>query len=244
MRLGLVKFINARPLDLAFRKSDSYQIIEDTPSRLFESLMEGRLDAALISSVECLRNTDRLNYCRTVGVCAKSEVTSILYLKKNKNSIPKRILSDTGSRTSIALLQILLYRKTGELLHFETAQPESIPSSVDENTAGLLIGDSALRYRNNPGDLYTVDLGNWWNEQEGLPFVFAMWAYPEEHPITDDFFENALNFGLKHMNEIIENSEFPDTKQYLTEKLHYRLGDADLKALDRFKALLLEAGLL
>lgn len=242
MKIGLVKFLNARPLDHAFRKNSKVTVHEDTPSRLFDLLMKGDLDAALISSVECLRQKE-LHSCRTVGVCADSEVTSILYLPNAGSSPPDKVYTDSGSRTSAALLQILLYRKYKTKIPASPCSPELVPEKISETDAGLLIGDSALRYRQTGAENFS-DLGQWWFDQEGLPFVYAMWAYPKNRPVPDSFFEEALEQGLSGMEEILAESDYPDLRTYLTETLHYKLNDNDRKSLDRFKERLLEAGLL
>ena len=84
MRLGLVKHLNAHPLDYGFREDGVHDLIEDTPARLYAMLAEGELDAALISSVECLRNEHRFGYCDTVGVCCHGALKSILYFEANE----------------------------------------------------------------------------------------------------------------------------------------------------------------
>lgn len=249
MRLGLVKHLNAHPLDHGFRTSGNYELVEDTPSRLYEMLGRGELSAALISSVECLRNRHRFGYCTTVGVCCNGALKSILYFEsKSKPRLinssegpkpPNRIYVDSGSRSSVALLQVLYEKEMGGLPDIQSVAPEEIPALVQSHpgTGGLLIGDAALRFAVSQGsDQFLVrDLGAWWKEMEGLPFVFALWAYPASAPLDDSLFEESLDTGLKSIEEIAGASNFSFAREYLTELLHYRLDKPEWLALQRFE---------
>lgn len=256
MRLGLVKHLNAHPLDYGFRKMEAHTLVEDTPARLYAMLSSAELDAALISSVECLRNEHRFGYCKSVGVCCDGALRSILYFEARKdrahidlaNHAPSRIYADSGSRSSVALLQVLYHSATGQLPHLESAEPEKIPEAVlrGEHAGGLLIGDAALRFSQSPqADRFLIrDLGQWWKEQESLPFVFALWAYPGEKPVESALFEESLQEGLQHLPQIASESEFSFAEEYITDLLHYRLGKQELLALQRFRERLLALDLL
>ena len=220
---------------------------EDTPARLYSMLGEGQLDAALISSVECLRNEHRFAYCRSVGVCCSGALRSILYFESRegrkeldlKARPPARIHADSGSRSSVALLQVLYHSSTGGLPFLNSMEPERIPESVlaESDSGGLLIGDAALDFTERPDiDRFLVaDLGQWWKDREGLPFVFALWAYPKEHPVADSMFEESLSAGLGHLDEIAASSRFSFARHYITDLLHYRLGTPEWQALQRFR---------
>lgn len=247
MRLGLVRFLNARPLDHGFRRDlPAESLMEDTPARLVEALLDGRLDAALISSVECLRNQDRLDYYPGVGVCTREEVRSILFFTRTGQTNLaelERVYVDRGSRSSVALLEILLEQATGRLPAFEESPPGDIPERVRANpgSAGLLIGDSALDFRSAPdfGDFNCRDLARWWYESESLPFVFALWAYPRQKPIDGELFERSLDHGLDSLPRIAAEFDYPDGLEYLRDVLHYRLDERDRISLKRFETYLL-----
>ena len=74
-----------------------------------EELLKGNLDLALISSVECIRNSDVLDFSLSTGVCSSNRVRSILYFE-NKFHKETKIHVDEGSRSSVALLKILFYQ--------------------------------------------------------------------------------------------------------------------------------------
>ena len=244
MRLGLVPYLNARPLDYGFRQraqaDRQLQLLEASPSRLCQDLLSGHLDAALISSVECLRNADRLRYCRAVGVCARDRVDSILYFRRRpgrvNDPVEGSVFVDDASRTSIALLELLLKRAFGRVPTFEKRPAAAIARGLGSHDAGLLIGDPALRFAASaqPDEYEIRDLANWWYENEGLPFVFALWAFAPGLDLPDDFFLESLQSGETHIDEIAAASGLGDAKRYLTETLHYRLDEDDHAALRRF----------
>jgi chorismate dehydratase len=246
MRFGLIRDLNARPLDYGFRKSGSYDLIDDTPSGLLNRMMRGELDAALLSSVECLRNSSRLGFSLSVGVCAETHVGSILFISDRRDKTPGTVLADRGSRTSVALLDLLYLRTFGKRPMLIPEDPLLIPDRIKPGTGGLLIGDAALRYRygHDPERVEVLDLVEWWRNLEGLPFVFALWAYPIEKPLPDSLFIESLDYGLAHLEEILESSAIPYAREYLSETLHYRLTEMDRRAIERFRALLAESGLL
>lgn len=252
MRLGLVRFLNARPLDYAFQtdreRFAEVECLPDTPARLVLQLLDNRLDAALISSVECFRNADRLDWCDSVGVASEFEVQSLLYVRRDGDNLEtpvKRLYLDEGSRTTVALLRLLYLRKFGELPECVSVPPEDIPSLLDSETAGLLIGDSALAMFHSPQGYHFHDLVRWWRSETNLPFVAALWAYPKEQSnhFPNEFFESALQWGIDRIDDILAlyGEQY---RSYLTESLHYRLTAEDRQGLKTFAALLQETGLL
>lgn len=251
MRIGCVKFLNARPLDTGFRKGQVFKtehliLVEDTPASLVELLKKGELDAALISSIECFRNEDFLGWNETVGVCAKDFVRSILYIrKKGDTTEPKTLYLDRGSRSSHALLQILLHEQG---IHPEARieDPKNIPSRIQKKVGGLLIGDAALDFiqKDIKEEFDIFDLAHMWRVSQNLPFVFALWAYPRKKPVEDHIFESSLDVGLASIDEIVAQFSFDQTREYLTKTLHYRLGNEEKLALRKFRELSERYGLL
>ncbi len=243
MRLGLVRFLNARPLDYGIRQAfPSGDLLEETPARLVAELLAGRLDGALISSVECFRHADRLDFYPGVGVCARGAVRSILFFTRRAAGDParaelERVFVDQGSRSSVALLEILLRTNGRPLPRFEEQAPALIPDLVDAHSGGLLIGDAALNFRHDPRslDFECRDLATWWYEREALPFVFALWAFPRERPLSADLFENSLDQGLAHLEKIAAGFPYPDALEYIRDVLHYRLDADDLRSLAVFR---------
>ncbi len=251
MRIGIVPFLNARPLDFGFRNPLHFEkkweqiygeieIFEDLPSRLSDSLQQGKLDVALISSIECFRHKETLDYCKQVGVCCKGKVISVLYVcpkgMKREASI-EVIYTDRASRTSIALWQCLYLQSHSHLPEQKTIEAKKIPTYIKDYTAGLLIGDAALEFSlSEEAKLFEVyDIGEWWeSSQGGLPFVYALWAFPKDKPIDDNFFLSSLEYGIKNIDEIINFSKYPIARSYLQKHIYYKLGTKEKQAIENF----------
>lgn len=244
--------MNARPLGYGLLNQGSHEIVLDLPSRLYEALQQGRLDAALISSVECLRSPG-LGYSDAVGVCADGRVRSILYFERAQSKagpvppeLPRRVLADSGSRTSQALLRVLFQKQFNAQPALVQTPASEIPALLAPGEGGLLIGDAALDFYERPDrDKFVLrDLGEWWKEQEGLPMVYALWAFPQSAPVAGQVFMDSLEAGLAALDSIARDSGRPGAEDYLKKILHYRLTEADKKSLNVFSERLGAAGLL
>ena len=249
MRIGLVNFLNARPLDYALRRDTQNQIVESFPAKLCELILKGDLDCALISSVECLRHRDRLDWYKKLGICSRGPVRSVFYIKKKgeeRDSAIEKLWTDSASRTSLALWQCLYFPVHGNLVPVESLEASQIPKRIHKGSGGILIGDAALRFSQSEDaqDFALYDLGGWWFAQENLPFVFALWAYPSNKAsmMKDTIFEESFAQGEANMEKILASSDLKDAKSYLEENIYYRLGDSEHRALERFQKRLEEAG--
>lgn len=89
MKIGIVKHLNARPLTWGFEQHSEYKVVPENPSLLKDYLLRGLVDVGLISSIECLRNSEVLSVSMKVGVCATEQVRSIKFFKNKKNPIPR-----------------------------------------------------------------------------------------------------------------------------------------------------------
>lgn len=233
LRLGLIKHLNARPLTYGFEQSTEHELVYDNPSVLKDMLLSGKLDAALISSVECIRNQTVLDYSLSCGVCTEDKVRSILFFKnKNETYPPSTVYSDFGSRTSITLLKILIKMETGQTVQEILEKPDKILDYIqNKQNSHLLFGDNALKARWEPEHFEARDMSTWWNKTTGLSFCYAFWAYPKIRKISDDLFLESLEYGLKHIDEIIFNEKrFPleFVINYLKHELHYVIRQKDL----------------
>ena len=159
----------------------------DVPSRIATLLSEGELDVGLIPIIEYFRaNPVGTNYriLPDMAIASPGSVQSIQLFSRVPIQEIRRIALDTSSRTSVALLKVLLAEKYGISPAFTTCAPTVIPSTALQNRqyppfeAVLLIGDPALRHLDSTE--YSVDLGEVWYKLTGLPFVYACWVAREE----------------------------------------------------------------
>lgn len=239
-RIGAVSYLNSRPLVEGLSESlPSADLVLDYPSRLADSLGSGDLDVALIPSVEYFRRPG-YEVVSDACVAARGEVLSVkLYCRVHPGEISTLAL-DEGSRTSAALTRVILAERYGvnprtESLRMDSATHDSRADAV------LLIGDRAMH---TPQEKFreVIDLGQFWYEWTGLPFVFAMWVARRD--VCTDGIEEALcqarDRGLARAGDIAREQapRLGLTEKvaydYLTRNLHYHLTTAERSGLKLF----------
>ena len=144
MRIGAVNYLNSKPLVCGLEAlAPEVRLTYDLPSRLADSLSAGRLDVALVPSVEFFR-TPGYRIVSDACVACRGPVLSVkLYCRVPPNEV-RRVALDEGSRTSSVLVQILLAELCGVRPRWETLAIGCGLESTDAD-AVLLIGDRAMR---------------------------------------------------------------------------------------------------
>lgn len=249
LRIGAVSYLNSKPLIEGLREfAPQAELVLDHPSRLADCLAAGRLDVALVPSIECLRNPEY----RTVSdacVATHGPVLSVkLYSRVPVGDI-RSLALDEGSRTSAALVRIILAERHGVLPELEPL-PLGLSTEATRADAILLIGDRAMR---PPAEEFVAvwDLGEEWLVWTGLPFVFAVWASRPEAELGSlaDALGRSRDLGVEHMVEIARREAallgIPEqiAYDYLAKNLHYRLGSAEQNGLNLFRKLAARLGL-
>lgn len=241
LRIGAVSYLNTKPLIHGFRDQlpDS-QLFLDLPSRLADRLAEGDLDVALIPSVEFLRS-ENLSIVSDACIACRSTVRSVRLLFNKPPAEVRTLALDEGSRTSAALAQVLLAKRFN-------IRPALTQLAIDDDysqqaaDAVLIIGDRAMHVEQSQY-FETWDLGEQWNLQTGLSFVFAMWVtHHNSLPLQlSDAFHACRESGLQSLDSICANEAakhgltHEDCKRYFTEQLHFQLGPAELSGLNLFR---------
>lgn len=239
-RIGAVTYLNSRPLVQHLgRLLPRASISLDYPSRLADQLAAGQLDAALIPSVEYFRRPG-YEVISDACVAARGEVLSVrLYCRVHPGEI-RTLALDEGSRTSAALTRVILAEHFG-------VYPESEPLPLESTTqdtradAVLLIGDRAMH---PPSERFVrvIDLGEFWYDWTGLPFVFAMWVARCDSRTDglEDILSQARDMGVSDIPAIARNEAprlgLSETTafNYLTQNLHYHLTSAEKSGLRLF----------
>ncbi|MFZ5629168.1 MAG: menaquinone biosynthetic enzyme MqnA/MqnD family protein [Spirochaetota bacterium] len=250
-RLGVVNFLNAYPLWAALEHEPGIQLVPDVPSRLALELRAGKLDAALISSVEYLRHPAGFVYHTQLCIATTRESWSIrLFVPDARQNFVthvqkiRRIFTDVASRSSVAQLQVILHELgLSPQLEEVTGAGDRI-ASLKDGEALLAIGDTALAHRTRP----SYDMQQEYFSLFHHGFVYALWVCRAEKsaalaPILQDAYqkwsvrketlsaEAALRFGFE--------TDF--AKDYLSRIIEHRLTpehDADLRFFaDRLKKL-------
>jgi chorismate dehydratase len=243
MRIGAVNYLNSKPLvDGLGELGPEVRLLFDLPSRLADSLAAGRLDVALVPSVEFFR-TAGYSIVSDACVACRGPVLSVkLHFRVPPQDV-RRVALDEGSRTSAALSQILLAELFGVSPRWEPLPIGSGPEASDAD-AVLLIGDRAIASgERGAGSFCEVwDLGECWHQWTGLPFVFAMWvAQPTvDMSVAAAILAAARDRGVERLAEIAVAEadglgiDRELAARYLRENLHFTLGRTERAGLRRF----------
>ncbi len=245
MRIGAVSYLNTKPLVYRLAElTPRHELTFDLPSRLADDLAAGRLDVALIPSVEFFQNPD---YAIVSDACiaCRGPVRSVKLFSRTPLAAIRTLALDEGSRTSVALVQILLRERFGispELVPFPIdAAPQAIAAD-----ALLMIGDRAMR---PPQGEFAAewDLGDVWCRWAELPFVFAMWVahgpgfQPASLSELAEVLGKARDFGVANVEEIAAREHqavglsYEECLTYLRDHLHFHLGPRELAGLKLFQ---------
>lgn len=249
MRIGAVNYLNSKPLVYELPElAPSARITYDLPSRLADSLAAGRLDVALVPSVEFFRAAGHRVVSNACVACRGPVLSVKLHFRVPPHDV-RTVALDEGSRTSAALTQILLAEMCGVR---PAKQPLPIgcgPETTDAD-AVLLIGDRAMmeergaRGEERGANSYCEvwDLGERWCEWTGLPFVFAMWIARGDVDVTEmaQVLSAARDRGVQNLDRIAAH-EAPLVgisrslaETYLRDNLHFELGRQERAGLRRF----------
>jgi chorismate dehydratase len=256
IRVGIVDYLNSWPLAWSFLRNeapDRYLASFHPPARVAALLAAGELDVGLIPSIE-LQRIEGLSVIPGLCVAARREVRSVLLISSKPPSEIRRLALDRNSRTSAALVQILLRDRYGVSPECVEAAPE-IEQMLAGADAALVIGDPALHIER--GRYLIFDLAREWRELTGYPFVFAVWAVRRELASQPDLarelsrvFASSLDSGLASMDVMTRRAaeqlglELTDVVEYLTENLSFSLAEDERAALDEYFRRALVAGLI
>lgn len=240
LRVGAVNYLNTKPLVYRLdRLAPQADVVFDLPSRLADRLAAGGLDVALIPSIEFFQDP-AYRIVSDACIACRGPVLSVKLFSRVAPQRIGRLALDEGSRTSAALVRILLRERFGiePLL-----QPLPIGEGLESSDADavLLIGDRAMH---SPAGRFAEvwDLGDAWVRWAGLPFVFAMWTARSDADLNglETALSEARDLGVAHLEEIaaVEAAPLgltmPQCVSYLRDNLHFFLGPREHDGLKRF----------
>jgi chorismate dehydratase len=249
MRIGAVSYLNTKPLVYGLAElAPQHELVFDLPSRLADDLAAGKLDVALIPSIEFFRG-NRYQIVSDACIGCRGPVRSVKLFSRVPLAEIGTLALDEGSRTSVALVRILLQER------FDVS-PKLLPLSIEESAASvaadaiLMIGDRAMHA---PRGQFAIewDLGDVWCRWAELPFVFAMWVARQGSGFGVQGSEGALaevaialnkarDVGVANLEEIAEREHgavgisYEECLVYLRDHLHFYLQDRELAGLRLF----------
>ncbi|HUE49793.1 MAG TPA: menaquinone biosynthesis protein [Candidatus Dormibacteraeota bacterium] len=234
LRIGCVKYLNARPLIFG----GPADVVLDHPSVLCAQLAHGELDVALVSSFEFLRNPI-YRIVDGISISSDGPVYSVVVAHVGEIFAVEQIELDPAAETSGNLLRCLLSE-----LKLRPRFVATSTSSLAKERARLLIGDQAIRFRQQHGNEFQFwDLGENWQKLAGLPFVYALWLVRPE--VVDpksiaDRLRALRDQNLTNIDNLIANEKEFDRgfcDRYYREHLRFNFGEREKKGLRAFHQL-------
>jgi predicted solute-binding protein len=229
LRIGCVKYLNARPLIYGWPGAVDF----DHPSALCRKLEHGDLDVALVSSLEYLRRPI-YRIVDGVSISAYGAVYSVIVAHNEDISRAQEIDIDPASEASVALLRCLL-RQRGFNPRLRVRNRGQGP------VFRLLIGDQAIRFRAEHGERYHYwDLAKTWTKMTSLPFAFAFWLIrPEIENAKEiaDKLRALRDHNVTSIDELVlSQSEVSPAfcRKYYQEHLFFDFGEREKAGLHEF----------
>ncbi|MFH1418042.1 MAG: menaquinone biosynthesis protein [Planctomycetota bacterium] len=240
--LGVVSFLNAKPLCKPLVGQERLTIKPAVPAKLSAMLANGECDVALLPIVDFWRCRDHLEIISDACIASDGETTTVRVFSKSPPDTLRKLHVDGDSRTSVVLARLIwleLYGVNLELSPWRTGRAEG--SSPDAE-AVLLIGDKVVSAAPT-GFGFEVDLGAAWKHLTGLPFVFAAWYARKDADLAGELapvLQAARDAGVAAAEEIAlqdaEQHGWPThtAVKYLRDVMRYTLTDDMRTAMRRF----------
>ena len=249
-RLGAVPYLNTRPLVAALERDLApFALSYSVPSRCARELADGTIDVGIIPVVEYARSARPYWIVPNIAIGSQGPVLTVRLFCRCPLPQIERIALDTSSRTSVALLSILLREKFALTPQLIEAPPD-LGAMLERADAALLIGDQVFPHLD--GDVESLDLGREWTAMTDLPFVFAFWAGHQQAltPVQVQQLQRAKDQGVcqvpsiaaAHSRECGGSPEFYE--RYLTCHIRFDLDEAARSGLQLFYQLAYRHGLI
>ena len=241
IKVGAVSYLNTKPLLYGIEHSDEMmrqiELVKDYPSKIAKQLLDDDIDIGLVP-VTVIPQMKEYYIVSDYCIGSDGNVASVCLFSDVELHKIEKILLDYQSKTSVALCKVLLKHFWGKDIFLEDSK-QDFAEQIKETTAGVLIGDRALKQRKK--SKYIYDLAGEWKTFTGLTFVFAAWISNKKLP--EDFIEsfNQKNSeGVNNIETVIKENEcdFYDLKIYYTKNISYNLDEEKIKGLQLFLDLL------
>jgi chorismate dehydratase len=243
-RVCAVSYLNTVPLVWGLQHApethsslrDSFDLRFAMPSECADQLATGQADIGIVPVIEMARQG--LDYFPGAGIACHGPVRSILLVSKVPFREIRTMATESGSRTSAMLAQVILAERFGVRPQV-FSHPANLAEMLGKADAALLIGDAALRVDPATLPFQTLDLGAEWVAMTGLPMVFAVWAGRRQvvrEPYGQIFLESC-RYGLAHVDEIVAAEaparQFSEdlVRRYLTRHIVFELGEKDYEGM-------------
>jgi len=262
VRLGKISFANCHPVYFGLSNGLRPPWLDLTPAPptvLNDMLANSELDISPVSSVAYAKHAEDWLIIPSISIASHGEVLSVILV----STLPlrslggRKVITTTDSETSVELLKLCLERE-GARPVFERGMVRDTTNLGQNAAAALLIGDPALqRRRHDLRGQSVTDLGGYWHDWTGLPFVYAVWAVrrafaEKNRQVVKEvaaLLKQSLSQGITHIETIARSAapglelEEPFVRTYFRH-LHYRLDQEYIVGLSCFFDQLHDRGIL
>lgn len=239
-RLGVVSYLNAKPLIEGLDRDPRFALVLDVPARLPAMLDDGRVDVALVPTVDLVQPGRDWRVISDACIGCDGETLTVRVFSRGPAGGIRRLFVDGDSHTSVALARILWREHFGKPLD---TIPLNERSDERDDDGVLLIGDKVIRHGLIGYDVET-DLGSLWKSMTTLPFVFAAWAVRSDADFDKAAvagrLEAARDAGVAAADMIAADLGpglgWPVNlaRRYLTQRLKFTLGPRQRVGMNKF----------
>jgi len=201
---------------------DEIELIIDYPENIATLLQHNQIDVGLVP-VAIIPSLKEYHIISDYGIGCDGAVASVCLFSDVPLHEIETILLDYQSKTSVALLKILL-KKHWNISPQIVAGGHNFEAQIGGTVAGLVIGDRALVQRAK--SKFIFDLGTGWKELTGLPFVFAAWVSNKSLPKSFcAAFNETTKAGLDYIKEVVAENPFNsfDLEDYYNNFIKFRI---------------------
>ena len=248
-RLGVVSFLNSRPLIHGLtNRLAGVEIVYDVPAALPEKLDLGDVDVALVPVIDFVQPRRSWSIVSDACIGCDGESLTVRVFSRVPPAEIRTLHVDGDSHTSVVLASLIWRRAYGTKLNI-VPYPKGMTERECE--AILLIGDKVINHGLVELDLAT-DLGGAWKSLTGLPFVFAVWAAKTDRELGElpDILRQARNHGVANVDHLAEHVApglgwpIELARRYLGRRLVYTMDERQREGLSLFLELAASEGLL
>ncbi|MCO6437005.1 MAG: menaquinone biosynthesis protein [Phycisphaerae bacterium] len=245
-RLGVVSYLNAKPLIAGLDHDPAFDLRFEVPSKLPALLESAEVECALVPVIDILSAGSRWKIVSDACIGCDGETFTVRVFSRVPAEKVRILHVDGDSHTSVALARTIWRESYGydpEIVPLESAAGDASRDAI------LLIGDKVVTSRPVGYDL-EIDLGSAWKSLTSLPFVFAAWAVDRDADVGDlaARLGEARDRGVRSAAMIAADfgpgMGWPVTlaTRYLTQRLKFTLGPRQREGMARFRELLARHG--
>ena len=208
LRVGIPPDVACRPLAWGLLKGhhgDLFSASERPAPALTQMISGGRLDVALVSSLDAL-SLEEVDLLPDLCLSATGEAGLALLVHQGSLGRLRTVASAPGEDNAAALLALVLQLRGLSVPSVSPHQPV-LTKMLDASGAAVISGSMAAEAE-VPQDYRVLDLVAAWESVSGLPWVGAVWVVRRSVKVPDlsFYFKSSLRYGLSMLDTVVRES--------------------------------------